>query len=155
MTFTAWRLTKRKHVRVAFNGAGARIYGGRWNSPGTPVVYTAQGQSLAVLELLVHLDDPLLLAETFALIPVEIDTGFVLELSRSALPTNWQGMSSAAQLRSIGDDWVRNASSAVLKVPSAVVPAESNFLLNPRHPSFAKLRIGKPTSFQFDARFAR
>ena len=155
MIFAAWRLTKRKHVRMAFNGIGARIYGGRWNSPGTSVVYTAQSQSLAALELLVHLDDPLLLVEKYSLIPVEVDTAFVLEVSRSGLPRNWQAMPPSAELRSIGDDWVRDAASAVLQVPSAIVPAESNFLLNPRHPDFTKLRIGKPISFQFDPRLAK
>ena len=154
MTFTAWRLTKRKHLRTAFNGAGARWYGGRWNSPGTCIVYTAQSQSLAALELLVHLDDPLLLVEKYALIPVEVDTALVLEVPRSSLPRSWQATPPAAQLRSIGDDWARDATSVVLQVPSAVVPAENNYLLNPRHPDFAKLRIGKPVSFQFDPRLA-
>ena len=72
MTFTAWRIIKRTHVRTAFNGSGARKYGGRWNSPGTSVVYTAQSQSLAALEILVHLDNPDLL-QKYALIGVDID----------------------------------------------------------------------------------
>ena len=76
MSVTAWRITKRKHTRHAFTGEGAREFGGRWNNPGTAIVYTAQSQSLAALEMLVHLDSSDLL-EKYVLIGVEFDQSLV------------------------------------------------------------------------------
>lgn len=151
MTFTAWRITKRKRARDAFTGEGAREFGGRWNNPGTAMVYTAESQSLAALEMLVHLDSPELL-QKYVLIGVEIDDELVTQLDMSRLPRNWRDDPPPAQVRAIGDEWVVSGSSAVLRVPSALVPGENNFLLNPQHPDFAKLRIGKPLSFRFDPR---
>lgn len=154
MSFTAWRITKRKHTKQAFDGGGARKYGGRWNSPGAAVVYTAESQSLAVLEMLVHLDGPDLLQQ-YVLIPVEIEEAFVRRLSDADLPKNWRSDPAPRGLRSIGDEWVRVGSSSVLQVPSALLPAESNFLLNPNHPDFKKLGIGESIPFQFDPRLAK
>ena len=154
MSFTAWRITKRKHAKTAFNGSGARKYGGRWNSPGTTIVYTAQTQSLAVLEMLVHLDGPDLL-QRYLLIGVEVDESLVQEVMTRDLPANWQFDPAPIALRSIGDGWIGAASSVVLRVPSTLVPAENNFLLNPVHPDFKKLVIGDPILFQFDPRLTK
>jgi RES domain-containing protein len=82
---TAWRITKRKHARNAFTGEGAREFGGRWNNPGTAIVYTAQSQSLAALEMLVHLDSSELL-EKYVLIGVEFDPSLIRLVELSALP---------------------------------------------------------------------
>ncbi len=151
MIVTAWRITKRKHARNAFSGEGAREFGGRWNNPGTAVVYTAQSQSLAALEMLVHLDSSELL-QKYVLIGVEFDESLIMSVESSALPRHWRSDPPPAEVRSIGDDWVHAASSAVLRVPSALVPGENNFLLNPEHHDFARLRFGKPLAFRFDAR---
>ena len=85
MIVTAWRITKRKHARNAFSGEGAREFGGRWNNPGTAVVYTAQHQSLAALEMLVHLDSSELL-QSYVLIGVEFDESLVERVGASELP---------------------------------------------------------------------
>jgi RES domain-containing protein len=154
LTLTAWRITKQKHARSAFSGEGARLYGGRWNSPGTAMIYTAQSQSLAVLEVLVHLDSPELL-KTYRLFEVTIDPSYVGEIEPSNLPRNWKANPVPARVQAIGDDWAAGGRSAVLRVPSALVPAEFSFLLNPRHEDFAGLRIGRAVQFQFDPRFAR
>lgn len=154
MSITAWRITKRKHVQTAFSGAGAKKYGGRWNSPGTAVVYTAQTQSLAALEMLVHLESTELL-HGYVLIGVEIPASLVQELDRTKLPANWRSEGAASQLRRLGDEWVLAQSSAALCVPSALVPGENNFLLNPSHPDFKGLKIGEPISFSFDDRLMR
>lgn len=154
MSFTAWRITKRKHEKAAFSGGGARKYGGRWNSPGTAIVYTAQTQSLAVLEMLVHLDGPELL-QRYVVIGVEIEERLVGNVELSDLPRHWRAEPAPVGLRKIGDEWVEAASSAVLRVPSTLVSAESNFLLNPAHPDFKKLIIGDPVSFHFDQRLAK
>lgn len=151
MTLSAWRITKQKYARSAFSGDGARIYGGRWNSPGTAMIYTAQSQSLAVLEMLVHLDSPDLLSN-YVFFQVSIDPSYVKDLSFATLPRNWKADPVPARVQAIGDDWFAGGASAVLRVPSALVPGESNFLLNPRHSDFGKMRIGKPIPFQYDPR---
>lgn len=148
---TAWRIVKRKHAKTAFNGEGARLFGGRWNNPGVPMVYTAESRSLAVLEVLVHLDSPDLLTK-YVVLEVTIAEPLIRRVDWQDLPKNWRADPAPSRLRAMGDAWVRQASSAALQVPSAVVPAESLFLLNPRHPEFAKLEIGKPIHFPFDPR---
>lgn len=154
MIVTTWRITKRKHARNAFTGEGAREFGGRWNNPGTAIVYTAQSQSLAALEMLVHLDSSELL-EKYVLIGVEFDQSLVRPLEPSALPRHWRSDPPPPEVRLIGDDWILAGSSAVLQVPSALVPGENNFLLNPEHRDFATLRLGKPLAFRFDLRLAK
>ena len=153
MIITAWRITKRKHARNAFSGEGAREFGGRWNNPGSAVVYTAQYQSLAALEMLVHLDSSELL-QKYVLIAVEFDESLITRVESSALPRQWRSEPPPSEVRLIGDEWILSGTSAVLQVPSALVPGESNFLLNPGHKDFAKLSFGKPLSFRFDPRLA-
>jgi RES domain-containing protein len=84
-----------------------------------------------------------------------MDLFYVGELDLSNLPRKWKANPAPAGLQAIGDDWVASRRSAVLRVPSALVPAESSFLLNPHHPDFSRLRIGKAVRFQFAPRFAR
>jgi RES domain-containing protein len=153
LTLSAWRITKHKYAKTAFDGEGARLYGGRWNSPGTAMIYTSQSQSLAVLELLVHMDAPELLKK-YILFEVWLPSAYVSDLNLSNLPANWRTDPAPADVRAVGDEWTASGNSAALRVPSALVPGESNFLLNPRHPDFRKLRIGKPLPFQFAPRFA-
>jgi RES domain-containing protein len=151
VTVTAWRIVKQKHARAAFTGEGARLFGGRWNSPGTAAIYTAQSQSLAALEMLIHLESADLLPN-YVLFEVEIDESLVTQIQLSQLPKNWRVDPPPAKVRAIGDAWVAGGTSAVLRIPSAVVPGEHNFLLNPRHEDFPQLRIGKPLPFRFDPR---
>jgi RES domain-containing protein len=97
---TAWRITKRKHARNAFTGEGAREFGGRWNNPGTAIVYTAQSQSLAALEMLVHLDSSELL-EKYVLIGVEFDPSLIRLVELSALPRQWTPDPPPPEVRSV------------------------------------------------------
>jgi RES domain-containing protein len=150
---TTWRIAKRKHAKSAFSGEGARLYGGRWNSPGIPVIYTAESQSLAALEILVHLDGPELL-DKYLLFPVEIAQTMIQQLELLELPRNWRAEPAPERLRAIGDAWVESKASVALRVPSALVPGEHNFLLNPGHKNFAALKIGEPFSFSFDPRLS-
>ena len=151
MNVTAWRIAKRRHSKTAFTGEGAKLFGGRWNNPGTSMVYTAQSQSLAVLEMLVHLDSPALL-EKYVLFEVGIDDSLIEDVDPSLLPKTWRVDPSPARVRAIGDKWIGASTSVALRVPSALVPAEKSFLLNPRHKDFPKLLIGKPMPFRFDRR---
>lgn len=118
------------------------------------MIYTAQSQALAVLEMLVHLDSPDLLSK-YVLFEISIDPSYVIDTAFASLPRNWRANPIPARVQAIGDAWVAGGPSAVLRVPSALVPGESNFLLNPRHPDFGKLRIHKPIPFQYDPRLGR
>ncbi len=146
----AWRIVKEKHARTAFDGEGAWLFGGRWNSPGTRVIYTSATLSLAVLESLVHLNPPV--AFPYVAIPVEFDGSLVEVLSSATLPADWTEEPPPLSTMTRGDLWVKESRSAVLELPSVVIPAEPNFLLNPAHPDFRKIRIGKPVPFSFDRR---
>lgn len=148
---TAWRIVKARHAARAFAGDGARLYGGRWNSPGVAVVYLASTRSLAALEVLVHVDRSQLLA-AFVLISCSFEERLVRRLARRELPRRWRQLPSPSRLAALGDRWVREAQSAVLAVPSAIIEGETNFLLNPGHPDSRHLTIGKPQRFDFDER---
>lgn len=151
---TAWRLVHDRHRDAAFSGEGARLYGGRWNSLGVPMIYTAESRSLAVLETLVHLDS-LEFLKRYLLFSVEIEANLVKYLDRSSLPKNWQSNLVSASSQEIGDAWAAGQSSVALSVPSVIIPDESNFVLNPAHPDFSRLKIHKPSAFQFDPRLAK
>lgn len=148
---TAWRIVKAKHVSRAFDGEGARRFGGRWNSVGIPMVYTAGSQALAALEMLVHLEFSDLLRH-YRLISVTFDDSIVKSLDPKKLPSNWKRRPTPSAVRSIGDSWIQSAESVVLKVPSVVVPEEYNYLLNSLNHDFSKITIGRPQSFRFDPR---
>jgi RES domain-containing protein len=154
LTFSAWRITKEVHAGSAFSGEGARLYGGRWNSRGSAVIYTAQSQSLAVLEMLVHLDSPELLKH-FVLFEVTIPSALVEDLDLTKLPRNWKENPIPVEVQAVGDSWLQRQPSAVLRVPSTLVPSESNFLLNPAHPEFRRLHMGKAVPFAFDGRLVQ
>lgn len=148
---SCWRIVKSRHASTAFDGEGARLYGGRWNSPNTRMVYTSSTISLAVLEILVHLQETSFLS-FYSLIPASFDDASVERLDRSALPDGWRAYPAPSELQRIGDAWVQSQRSAVVEVPSAIVERESNYLLNPAHPDFSSVVIGEPETFTFDAR---
>lgn len=154
MIISAWRIFKPKHRDTAYTGDGARLFGGRWNSRGTSVVYTAQSVSLASLELLVHLDNHQILTK-YLVAEVRFDDGLVTEISRDKLPRNWRESPPPDETQALGDAWANANLSAVLRVPSTVIETECNYLLNPNHPAFASIEIRDPTNFKFDERLAR
>jgi len=149
---TAWRIVKAKHAATAFDGEGARINGGRWDSPGTSVVYVSESRSLATLELLVHLNDSALL-RSYVLIPCEFDSGDIVRIEDIArLTAGWASYPAPASLQVIGDAWARSGSFLVLSVPNAVTKDERNYVLNPAHPRFASVIVGKPVPIELDER---
>ena len=151
---TAWRIVKAKHLPAAFDGEGARRAGGRWNSPGRAMVYTAQSAALAALEMLVHLNSGALLSSN-VLIPCSFQKRLILRLERTRLPPKWRAHPAVPQLQMLGDAWLRNGLSAVLDVPSVIIGSESNYLLNPVHPDFASIDVGPAQPFDFDARLMK
>jgi RES domain-containing protein len=147
----AWRLVDATLAAVAFDGDGARQFGGRWNSPGTAVVYTSSTLSLAVLEILVHLLHPRVL-DGYVSIPIEFDDRWVEDVDQRRLPSTWRTFPAPPALQQVGDDWVAAQRSAVLRVPSALVPQESTYVLNPRHRDFSRARLGPSEPFRLDVR---
>jgi RES domain-containing protein len=125
--------------------------GGRWNHRGTPLVYLAESIALATLEVLVHLQDTDTLSK-YALVQFSFDASLVQELPREHLPEDWAAFPHPLSTRTIGEQWVSRGSSALLKVPSAVSPREANYLLNPRHPDVAKVKVGSAFVHTFDPR---
>jgi len=145
---TAFRIVKRKFAPTAFSGTGARLYGGRWNSPGSSVVYVAGSLSLALLEWRVHLSQwP---PPPIVVIPVRFD--FTVIWAPKRFPVGWNRYPATRAAAGFGDNWVRAARSAVLRVPSAIVPGEWNYLLNPNHADFQLISIGKPSVLRPDQR---
>jgi RES domain-containing protein len=151
---TAWRIVGVNHKDKAYSGEGARIYGGRWNSKGVAVIYTAGSLALASLEMIVNLPAPKLL-QKYVRIPARINPDLVLDLPEEVLPGDWNSRPIAPSTRVIGDQWIKEQHSAILKVPSIVVPEEYNYLLNPAHPDFVNIRIGKPVAYYFDPRLVK
>lgn len=140
-------------IPAAFDGYGSSMFGGRWNSKETHIVYTSDTQALAVLEILVHLDDPEML-NAFSVFPVSFDDKYMLTVDDVAggLPSDWQNEPFSQNARDIGDAWIKSAQSLVLAVPSAVIPNEYNYLLNPYHKDFKAISIGEAAEFPLDAR---
>lgn len=155
MTVRAFRITQKRYAGTAFDGEGARLHGGRWNSVGTRIVYAAGSLSLATLELLVHVEDIALIFERYAVIPVEFAESLMERIEARALPKGWDSPETIAQTQMIGDAWAAAKRSAALSVPSAVVPEERNFLLNPDHRDFAKVKIHAAFDLQPDPRLGR
>ncbi len=150
---TVWRITTARYAQPSFNGEGARLYGGRWNPKGWEVVYTAESQSLALLELMVQ-DDPL--RAHYVLIPAQLPADLPqTRIDIDQLPDDWRIIGARDALQAKGLAWLEEGQTAVLNVPSAVVPAERNYLLNPRHPDFARIMIGAPQPLQTDTRLFR
>jgi RES domain-containing protein len=147
-----WRICKAEHAATAFTGEGAILYGGRWHHPGARVVYCSESRALAALEQLVHLHRNQL-PPNFVCFAVEIPDALAIHEVRTAdLPAAWRRQPGPPALRDIGSRWVESGATVALRVPSAVVPGEHNFLLNPRHPDFGQLAIGEPRAFAFDER---
>jgi RES domain-containing protein len=148
-----WRLVKSRYAAAAFDGEGARRYGGRWNSPGTRVAYASNSVALATLEVLVHLRSSAVL-QSYSLASVQFPESLLEVVEVHALPRHWRRSPAPPETQALGDEWVRDLRSAVLAVPSVVVPSAQNFLLNPAHPDFAKVRIEPPEPFELDPRIA-
>jgi RES domain-containing protein len=148
----AWRIEKKKRIATAATGEGARIAGGRWNSVGFPVVYASEHLSLAVLEILVHAPSPNQRMVARARSEIAIADGQVEVILPRLLPAGFGPATAYAETQAIGDEWLRTKRSVALRVPSAIVPSESNVLLNPAHPDFAKIVWSSFETINLDAR---
>ena len=147
---TSWRVVKQRFASEAFDGEGARISGGRWNSAGRAVVYTAATTSLGLLEKIVYTKARLL--PFYFTVPVTFDADLVETVEPGRLPADWRSLPAPFTLKRIGDDWVDSTRSCILEVPSVIVPHESNYILNPKHPDFGATEIGALVDLDIDHR---
>ena len=146
-----WRLCKSKWAATALSGIGAAEFPGRWNSGGQKIVYTASSQALAALEMLAHVEDRSYLRRAqFVIISVDIPEALIQVPKR--LPARWATIPPTRSSQKFGDRFLSSALLPAMRVPSAIVPDEYNYLLNPLHPGFDEFIIGKSERFRFDSR---
>lgn len=146
-----FRLSKKKYS-LEFNGKGAAIFGNRWNSKGTEIIYTSQSRALAMAEVAVHLSLATIPCD-FVMLEIEIpDTIKIQNLGKIELPANWNGHPPIQHTQKIGNDFVNFGEHCILKVPSAVVKGDFNFLLNPHHKDIKSIKILEINDFPFDKR---
>ena len=151
---TGWRIVPEDQAATAFDGEGARLYGGRWNSVGVSMVYASEHKSLAALELRVHIDS-IRKSRRYQCFAFDFHKHLMKVIRISSLPKNWQQEPAPPSLQQIGDAWIKAGNSPILAVPSVIIPDELNYLLNPKHPGFAKIKIEKPREFAFDPRLLK
>jgi RES domain-containing protein len=151
MDIVSYRLIKEKHLNSAFDGEGSRLYGGRWNSKGTPVVYTSDSLALCSLEIIVHLPSYQLLKKYFY-IKISFDSDLI---SDASLADGWDSRPVSKISQSIGDKWIKEKQTPVLRVPSVLMPDGNNYLINKDHPDANKVEIGKPVLLNFDQRLKK
>jgi len=150
---TLWRLTKRSYADSAFSGEGARLYGGRFNPPGTPVVYTAESLALAVVEMLTTLPSyQHLQAYVYIRVDLPERQREVSELTPADLPDGWDQRPPGAPSQRKGQEWIEAKEMLACAVPSVVIPHSWNVLLNPAHPAMDELEIDEPEAFPVDER---
>ncbi|MCR8561308.1 RES family NAD+ phosphorylase [Mucilaginibacter sp. BJC16-A38] len=133
------------------SGEWSRLYGGRWNSEGKPALYLASSRSLAMLEVLVHLQ-PLMIPNDFCLVEVEVPGSSISQVLVDDLPGNWKDVSPPRILKQIGNNFLENKRHLMLKVPSSIVPMEHNYLVNVLHPDMKKVKVLSKEPFDFDSR---
>jgi RES domain-containing protein len=146
---TVYRISNCNYIRD-LDGEGAFLYGGRWNNPGTRLLYTAESSALAMLEALAHIT-MLPLTSSYCMIRLSIPDD-IATLDMAHLPANWKQQPSPDELRQWGDAFIREGRYLALKVPSVLVPDNFNFLINPKHELFARVKQVAVTNIYFDQR---
>ena len=143
-----YRLAKAKYSHI-LSGKGAELTGGRWNSKGVQMIYTSESRALCTAEIAVHM--PLgILPSDYKIITIDIPEIIkIIELTNTKLPSDWRSVPHPGSTQKIGDDFIFRNNSAVLKVPSVVVPGYYNYLLNPFHNEFQQISIVTIEPFEF------
>lgn len=148
----AYRLLKRKWSSAAFDGEGAKLHGGRWNSVGKACVYLAECESLSILETLVHLPTRMDLHD-WCMYQLEIDESSLLRLDATSLPNNWFKTPAPEENAELGDEWLSSMSSVGLLLPSTIARRDNNIMLNPVHPDYTSvIKTAKEIKFFVDSR---
>ena len=148
-----FRLTKAKYQDTAFTGFGALRSAGRWHRAGVPVVYASDTPAGALLEVIAHTEAPSLLTHAYALFMIDFERDrHLLVLEPAVRPDDWRRLAWPRSTQRIGTRWFEDQDSVILQVPSAIVPQQHNYLINPQHPHFQELKIEGPAPFEIDPR---
>jgi len=144
-----YRINKCAYIND-LSGKGAAMYGGRWNNKDTYVVYTAQSRALALLEAVVHIGK--IPAVGYCMAAIEIPDNSIEKFPEDKLPANWHANPSPDYLKEIGDRFIKARKYLALQMPSALMEEECNYLLNPAHPTFSKVKIISERPINIDER---
>jgi RES domain-containing protein len=147
-----WRICRKPFARKPLDGQGGLITAGRWHTPRRLIVYTSESLALASLEVLVHCDLDLMPGDFIAIEILIPSATKIVTLTQSDLPRNWRRHPAPLTLARLGNRWLDEGRTAILRVPSALVPTESNYLLNPLHPAFREFEVSRRLKFAFDER---
>lgn len=149
-----YRIDRQKYLSTTLKGIGAASSDGfRWNSLHTHMVYTAESKALAMLEIAVHLDIAQSLPTDRFFVDIEIpDQMAILDLPLNTLPSNWDSKPPLRHTQYLGDEFIHQNQAAILKVPSSIIPSESNYLINPFHPDSKRIKVIGQEQVIFDQR---
>ena len=148
-----YRFSKENYHRD-LSGKGAELHGGRWNSKGVAMLYTSQSRALAFAEVAIHIPVGIV-PKNYFLVSIQIpDTVKMARLAEKDLPKDWRSNPHSSSTQKIGDRFIAEAKHLILQVPSAVVPGDFNYLINPNHPLIREIKIHAAEPFEFDSRFA-
>ncbi len=145
-----FRLSSASHAS-SLDGGGARIYGGRWNNPGTAVIYTSSSKALCNAEILANHIHTVVPVGT-KIVEIKFNGRKVKRIPKSELPVDWNNPTHPSSTRNIGDSFVAEGKYIAMRVPSAAVEGEFNYILNPLHPDFHSVIIKSIKDFNFDPR---
>ena len=157
MILTGWRVASPVYAstpKEMMSGEGARLYGGRWNSKGVPMVYLGTSLAQASMELLVHLERSDVL-NSFVKMSVSFDESLVAHIDADDLPSDWFEPSMASSVQTFGDQWVLKEDSVILQVPSAALIGEYNYLFNPAHPEAKNVTMSDILPHNYDPRLCK
>lgn len=147
-----YRISKCKFIDD-LTGTGAALYSGRWHNIGTYIIYTSQSQTLALLENIAN--NALMAYIRYCCLTLELPENNIEEIKLNALPKNWLRYPHPKSLKTIGDTFFKQKKSLALKVPSAIMNGQWNYLINPLHKDFKKIKIIKKEEISFDRRLLR
>lgn len=147
----AWRILKIKYAGDPLSGLGAQITGGRWNEKSTPAVYAAENLALSTLEVFVHTGWEFMHVQLVR-VGIHWPDSLKIDSLKGPLPATWDQVPHGPATMALGNAWILSGKAAILKIPSAIIPTGVNFLFNPAHPDFAKIKADKPQPFTWNKR---
>ena len=147
-----YRLSRGKY-HLDLSGKGAELYGGRWNSKGVAMLYTSQSRALAFAEVAIHIPVSIVPKDYFLISIITSDTASILKLAEKDMPADWRSNPHSNSTQKIGDQFIVESKYLIFQVPSAIVPGDFNFLINPNHSLIKEVTIKDVEPFEFDSRY--
>ena len=145
-----YRISKTMYAKD-LNGVGARKYGARWNQPGYECLYTSESRALALLEFTVNtnIND---IPRALSIVTIDLGKAGMQELKEAQLPGDWRAFPAPASTKKFGTLLLKAAKAAIIKIPSAIIPNEFNYILNPLHTKHKSFKIIDIADYAYDLR---